>query len=164
MGKRLATVQGHESLAQLRNAHSTWSSSGLDSTVYGAGPSEEAVLAAISSELPITLSLPGPGGPLDRLTAAGVQVHPWLCQVGPKGPVAPVTLAPILKDIERAGNREDKSLSIIVAGSLLRWKSHGYLWSAGANLLCHGHQNVGRSADAIVSEGASNEFPYLLLL
>ena len=31
--------------------------------MYGAGPSEEAVLAAISSELPITLSLPGPGGP-----------------------------------------------------------------------------------------------------
>ncbi|CAE7888656.1 CPK10 [Symbiodinium sp. KB8] len=43
--------------------------------------------------------------PQKRLTAAGVQVHPWLCQVGPKGPVAPVTLAPILKDLCFAGNR-----------------------------------------------------------
>eukprot|EP00439_Symbiodinium_sp_Y106_P061291 s2051_g9.t1 len=41
--------------------------------------------------------------PQKRLTAAGVQVHPWLCQVGSKGPgpVAPVTLAPILKDTGR---------------------------------------------------------------
>ncbi|CAK9044241.1 Calcium-dependent protein kinase 2 (PfCDPK2) [Durusdinium trenchii] len=56
--------------------------------------------------------------PEKRLTAAGVQMHPWLCQVA-SGQMPLMALAPVLKDLCFAGTRMSKCTALAhICGSL----------------------------------------------